>query len=189
MPTKKIDIMERSKKDMAKELMFRIEKIESSASLGPTDREMLQALNARLAVCDLQTMRLAEFRDLEVTARSEKSQEIQKPAYRHEKSIEELSTTAPAALRQAEGLTTLARETDHGAQISRETNNDFAAEGQGSDCEDASTDDDDDDERSEVDESGWPLLYRILALDPKISADDMSLAADRYVYSVRIAKC
>jgi hypothetical protein len=73
-PPKKVDLLERSNKDMTKELVLRVERIESlpAGSLGATDREMLQALDSRLAVCDLQAMRLAELRDLEFTARNTK---------------------------------------------------------------------------------------------------------------------
>jgi hypothetical protein len=69
LPPKKVDLTERSNRDMVKDLVSRVEKIETSAELDATDRETLQALNARLAVCDLQAMRLAELRDLEVGAR------------------------------------------------------------------------------------------------------------------------
>ena len=70
LPSKKVDLVERSNKDMTKDLVSRIEEIESTSTLDAMDREMLQALNARLAVCDLQAMRLAELRDVEFTARS-----------------------------------------------------------------------------------------------------------------------
>jgi hypothetical protein len=70
LPPKNVDLMERSNKDMTKDLVLCVEKIESASPLDVTDREMLQALNARLAVCDLHAMRLAELRDVELTARS-----------------------------------------------------------------------------------------------------------------------
>lgn len=184
LPTRKIDIMERSNKDMARELMNRIEKIESSAKLDPTDREMLQALNARLTVCDLQTMRLAELRDLEIAARK-KSQDSQKPESENGECVEELPTTAPSALRQRQrqGDTSLAK-TGHGASIAHDTDVEPNSEGQHSDNEEASQEDDEED--SEADESEWPLLYRILGVDPKTSAGDMSSAVDRYSHPYRI---
>ena len=79
LPSKKVDLMEQSNRDMTKELVSRVEKIESTPDLDATDREMLQALNARLAVCDLQAMRLAELRDVEVTARSTMHKESPEP--------------------------------------------------------------------------------------------------------------
>jgi hypothetical protein len=70
---------------MTKDLVSRVEKIESSVeALDATDREMLQALNARLAVCDLQAMRLAELRDVEVMARGTQ----RKAAEQHEVKLE-----------------------------------------------------------------------------------------------------
>lgn len=179
LPTKKIDIMERSNKDTARELMNRIEKIESSTKLDPTDREMLQALNARLSVCDLQTMRLAELRDLEVAARRENSQDGQKPESGNGECVEELPTTAPSALRQRQRQddNSLA-ETGHGVSIAHDIDIEPKFERQHSDNEEASQEDDNED--SEADESEWPLLYRILSVDPKTSAGDMSSAVDRY---------
>lgn len=72
LPPKKVDLMEQSNKDMTKDLVARVEKVESAANLNAADREMLQALSARLAICDLQAMRLAELRDLELIARGTK---------------------------------------------------------------------------------------------------------------------
>ncbi|KAK4549046.1 hypothetical protein LTR36_007502 [Oleoguttula mirabilis] len=59
-----IDLESESKK-MLKDLIVRIEEIEEQPSLTATDRETLQALNARQVVCDKQVMQLAEFRDLQ----------------------------------------------------------------------------------------------------------------------------
>jgi hypothetical protein len=90
LPDKKVDLMERSNKDMTKDLVSRVEKIESSAdALDATDREMLQALNARLAVCDLQAMRLAELRDVEVMARSTQQKASEQDEVKLEKSVAE----------------------------------------------------------------------------------------------------
>ena len=73
LPSKKVNLMEQSNKDMTKDLVLRVEKIESAANIEAADRELLQALNARLAVCDLQAMRLAELRDLEFFATGTKA--------------------------------------------------------------------------------------------------------------------
>lgn len=57
--------MEASNKDMTRDVVRRIERIESQGHKTSSDREMLQALNARLSVCDQQQMRLTELRDLD----------------------------------------------------------------------------------------------------------------------------
>ncbi|EME77727.1 uncharacterized protein MYCFIDRAFT_200167 [Pseudocercospora fijiensis CIRAD86] len=64
-PGKEIEELELANKDMTKDLVQRIEKIENAGPLTAADREMLQALNARLTVCDRQGMQLTELRDLE----------------------------------------------------------------------------------------------------------------------------
>lgn len=66
-PAEKLDQMELTNKDMTKDVVRNIEKIESQghpSKLTTTDREVLQALHARLATCDQQAMRLAELRDM-----------------------------------------------------------------------------------------------------------------------------
>lgn len=60
-----VETMENLNKDMTKDLVNHIEKIERSGAPTPLDREMLQALSARLALCDRQGMELAELRDLD----------------------------------------------------------------------------------------------------------------------------
>lgn len=64
-PEKTVEKMESLNKDMTKELVQHIEKIEEQKVLTTTDRELLQALNAQLAICDRAGMQLAELRDLE----------------------------------------------------------------------------------------------------------------------------
>ena len=64
-----IEGMEPEARQMLKDLMIRIEKIEEQSNLKPTDREMLQALNGRQVVFDKQIMQLAEMRDLTYEAR------------------------------------------------------------------------------------------------------------------------
>ncbi|KAM3422095.1 hypothetical protein BST61_g2469 [Cercospora zeina] len=65
LPEKTVEMMEDLNKDMTRELIQRIENIESQDALTTTDRELLQALNAQLAKCDQSGMKLAELRDLE----------------------------------------------------------------------------------------------------------------------------
>lgn len=64
-----ISDLESKGRKMLKDLIVRIDKIEDQPSLTATDREMLQALNARQVVCDKQVMQIAEFRDLHWEAR------------------------------------------------------------------------------------------------------------------------
>ncbi|KAF2214397.1 hypothetical protein CERZMDRAFT_95668 [Cercospora zeae-maydis SCOH1-5] len=65
LPEKTVEMMEDLNKDMTRELIQKIEKIESQDALTTTDRELLQVLNAQLAKCDQSGMKLAELRDLE----------------------------------------------------------------------------------------------------------------------------
>lgn len=65
-----LDSMETEGRKMLRDLLSRIDAIEGQATdLTATDREMLQALNARQVVCDKQVMQLAELRDLHRQAR------------------------------------------------------------------------------------------------------------------------
>ena len=149
LPSKKVDLMEQSNRDMTKELVSRVEKIESGPDLDATDREMLQALNARLAVCDLQTMRLAELRDVEVTARSTMQKEAAEP---------EAKSDAGAAEHDAD------EHSAHGGdghedeeENATESDRDSASAGKtGSEYSD----------EPEIDKSHWPLLYQIMDVDP-----------------------
>lgn len=63
-PEEEIDAMDSASKDMTKDLVRLIEMIENQPRSTPADREVLQALSARLAVSDKQSMKLAELRDL-----------------------------------------------------------------------------------------------------------------------------
>ena len=149
LPSKKVDLMEQSNRDMTKELVSRVEKIESTPDLDATDREMLQALNARLAVCDLQAMRLAELRDVEVTARSTMQKESPEP---------KTESDAGAAEHDAD------ENSDHDGdehedeeENATESDRDSASAGKtGSEYSD----------EPEIDKSHWPLLYQIMDVDP-----------------------
>jgi hypothetical protein len=146
LPPKKVDIMERSNKDMTKDLVSRVEKIESASPLDATDREMLQALNARLAVCDLQAMRLAELRDVEVTARSTMRKEPLEPE-------------ANTAVNEVE---------DDAGEHSVLVEDEEEATGEnGSDSASVSETHSEYSEEPEIDKSHWPLLYQIMDVDPE----------------------
>jgi hypothetical protein len=165
LPPKKVDLTERSNRDMVKDLVSRVEKIETSAELDATDRETLQALNARLAICDLQAMRLAELRDLEVGARMGRK---------------------VIGLR-AEGVEEEEEEEDG---LSDGDGDDFERVGEhdsNSACDSHSEDDDNNTTSSTYSSdlspntTTWPLLYRILDVDPGVSGSDIKPMLTRYL--------
>jgi hypothetical protein len=146
LPPKNVDLMERSNKDMTKDLVLCVEKIESASPLDVTDREMLQALNARLAVCDLHAMRLAELRDVELTARSTMWKEP-------------LESEAKSAVNEAED-----DAGEHTAHVEDEEE-----QGGENDSESASASETHSEytEEPKIDKSHWPLLYCIMDVDPE----------------------
>lgn len=146
LPSKKVDLVERSNRDMTNELVNRVEKIESATALDATDREMLQALNARLAVCDLQAMRLAELCGVEVTARSTMKKEPAEP---------ETKSQGDGTEHDADDRSALVEDGD---EDTGENDNDSA-----SDSEAPSEYSDE----AEIDNSNWPLLYKIMDVDPE----------------------
>jgi hypothetical protein len=165
-PPKKVDLLERSNKDMTKELVLRVERIESVpvGRLEAADREMLQALNARLAVCDMQAMRLAELRDLEFTARNTKERVFLEA---------EVDEGFDVAGREPEEELAIGNTSKHAiAELDRDTkelrhHNDDRHEGFESSEEDTASED------PPIDKSAWPLLYQIMNVDPGTSAADI----------------
>lgn len=155
LPSKKVDLMEQSNRDMTKELVSRVEKIESAPDLDATDREMLQALNARLAVCGLQAMRLAELRDVEVTARST-MQKPPEPEAKSDAGAAEHDTDEHSAHHgdghedEEETTTKSDRDSDSGSK----TDSEYSDE-------------------PEIDKSHWQLLYQIMDVDPVILDRDI----------------
>ncbi|OQO01605.1 hypothetical protein B0A48_12641 [Cryoendolithus antarcticus] len=176
LPDKKVDLMERSNKDIVRDLVARLESIEGSANLTATDREMMQALNARLAVCDLLAMRLAKLRDLEFQARGtqeflevealpasrSKSKSTAKP---HEEDVEPLLRPATPEDRNAKQA-----EEDEGADEELPTSHDTAEDDEEVQAES--------DEEAEPDKSTWPLLYQIIDVDPRTEDGDFKQACD-----------
>lgn len=153
LPSKKVDLMERSNKDMTKDLVSRVEKIENAAPLDATDREMLQALNARLAVCDLQAMRLAELRDVEVSARSTMQKE---PSVHEAKSAENTveDDAGDHTVNIEDEEDTGENETDSDSASASETHSEYS-------------------EEPEIDKSHWQLLYKIMDVDPETLDSDI----------------
>lgn len=146
LPPKKVDLMERSNKETTKDLVSRVEMIESASPLDATDREMLQALNARLAVCDLHAMRLAELRDVEVTARSTRKKEPLEPQAKSAVIKAEDDDGEHAVHVEYEEEAT--GENDSDSATASETNSEYPDE-------------------PGIDKSHWPLLYRIMDVDPE----------------------
>lgn len=165
LPDKKVDIMERSNKDMTKDIVSRVEKIESAAPLDATDREMLQALNARLAVCDLQAMRLAELRDVEFMARSTQQE---KAALRPEAKFDSKPDKDAAEHGAKPGSKPDEDSEKQNADEHAIVDND-EAEGTSefdSDSASASETGSEYPDEPEIDRSEWPLLYQIVDVDP-----------------------
>jgi hypothetical protein len=158
LPPKKVDLMERSNKDMTKDLVSRVERIESASELDATDREMLQALNARLAVCDLQAMRLAELRDVEVTARSTKQMQTLVPEAKSGADVAEHDAGEHVAYADVEDADSA--EHDSGSTFASETGSEYSDE-------------------PEIDKSNWPLLYRIVDIDPDTLNRDIEPMLDK----------
>lgn len=170
LPKKKIDLMEVSNKDMTKELVTRIEQIEANTTTA-TDREMLQALNARLTVCDIQAMRLAELRELEREARGDKHEYLEEEdrGQKHTPTAV-LTEAAPhhdEANLQKEGPTAV-EQYDEEIHVSglHNTQNYLSDE-------DVDSHESDDDTRSLPDMSNWATPYRILGIDPKTPSEEI----------------
>ena len=168
-PPKKVDLLERSNKDMTKELVVRVERIESVpvGRLEAADREMLQALNARLAVCDMQAMRLAELRDLEFTARHTKERvlleaEVNDASKSAGQEPEEELAVGHDSRNTFEGLDRDRKKPKHHNSIPHD---DYESSEEDTNSEYL--------EDPPIDKSAWPLLYQIMDVDPGTSAADI----------------
>lgn len=165
LPPKKVALMEQSNKDMTKDLVARVEKIERAANLDAADREMLQVLNVRLAVCDLQTMRLAELRDLELIARGTK-----KKVFLDAKAGPSATVEPEEELSPGHGPVRKTEEDEDFVFVSQEEDAESSFDGSNLDEEKAGSEYSDE---PQIDKSGWPLLYRIMNVDPDTMAMDM----------------
>lgn len=184
LPDKKVDLMERSNKDMTKDLVSRVEKIESSdAPLDANDREMLQALNARLAVCDLQAMRLAELRDVEVSARSTMQKGVVKEEAKNVEANEEEEEVEAEAKPDTSPRTKFEEQKSserelHGEDgVERDSEYDSESDSHTEDEDSGSAYSDD----LGIDKSDWPLLYRIMDVDPDTLGRDIEPLLNKYV--------
>lgn len=185
-PEDKIDLMESTHKEVTRDLVHQVDRIEDAGNLTATDREMLQALNARLVVLDKLAMRLAELRDVRMMHRGENPWDetikgIEPMPGRSKHIMRGNSTTSREPETELEGprTTTLAEpETSAGSVDQRDTGEaSHAMPEQGL----ATVNDEHDSPESEiageapsdehvedddVRDTEWPLLYKILDVDP-----------------------
>ncbi|KAK3054900.1 hypothetical protein LTR09_004058 [Extremus antarcticus] len=166
-------LMSDEHKSIGRDLILRIDQIEGQERLDATDRMMLQALTARLAVHDLQSARLAEYRDLQLRDGDEMTREwirhdVEVLAENRRRADSEVDKwfpeydggvvveipSPPATSKSAKSG--LNRETD--ASIPEIH------------VEDADQDNDDSSSTSPASKE-WPLLYQIMGIDPKTPDD------------------
>lgn len=150
--------MERSNKDVTKDLVARIEETETKEELTASEREVEKLLNERLIVFDFLAMKLAELRDLEFQVRGEGRREVLKDEV-------ELGAKSGGDDGSERADTAAVKESGRGRIASVDST---------SDRSDAEDEDD-----PEPDESTWPLLYRILGVDPNTPSGNMVSALNR----------
>ena len=168
-PSKKIALLERPNKDMTKELVLRIERIENipAGDLEVVDKEMLQALNDRLAVCDLQAMRLAELRDLVFIANYFKESTYMDADVNERSESAGQEPEEQVTIGHASKLTV--REFDGDTREPKCHTDDPEYGFDGSEEETLS----ENSEELMIDKSEWPLLYRVMNVDPNTMAADI----------------
>lgn len=183
--SKELGLMGVEHKSIGKDLVSRIEQIEQQKNLAASDRNMLQALTARLGVHDLQSARIAELGDLRApktrSSRNEKSSHGSRTgsydrdnlASPHAKITESENPTPPTTLMEStlafSGYSDLATEPEF-LESSRATSSSFVEDDDG----DEWSDDDEVKKQIEleeadepnVDKPSWPLLYRIVDIGP-----------------------
>nr|OQO25724.1 hypothetical protein B0A51_04568 [Rachicladosporium sp. CCFEE 5018] len=178
LPDKKVDLMERSNKDVVRDLVARLERIEGSENLTATDRETMQGLNARLAVCDILAMRLAKLKDLEFQARGmqdflegETMPELRIRTQSQPKKTRDEVDVEPL-LRPATSEEASAKQADEDESADEELPGNHRTNGSGEDDQAESGED------PEPDKSTWPLLYQMLDVDPKTEHNYFSEACN-----------
>ncbi len=178
-------LMSDEHKSIGRDLILRIDQIEGQERLDATDRMMLQALTARLAVHDLQSARLAEYRDLQLRDGDEMTREwirhdVEVLAENRRRADSEVDKwfpeydggvvveipSPPATSKSAKSG--LNRETD--ASIPEIH------------VEDADQDNDDSSSTSPASKE-WPLLYQIMGIDPKTPDDRFKQELDESVHA------
>lgn len=140
-------------KQIGRDLVFKIEQIENQDKLDAADRNMLQVLTTRLGVHDLQSARIAEFGDLR--APKEFLKDEPDPQNKHSLTqpiLAPLDSRKLAAGKSSDSLVSTRGSTSDERDSDDDDSYEFA--------------EDDNGEHSGVDKSTWPLLYRIVDLDP-----------------------
>ncbi|KAK3718723.1 hypothetical protein LTR37_004942 [Vermiconidia calcicola] len=170
-------LMNNEQKRIGKDLVLRIEQIEDQKSVEATDRTMLQELTARLGVHDLLTARLAEYRDLLLSREEGRSREWvdeggakgkgRRGSSNTQPTLQPWvgmgspppratavqSPTVPSSSATAGGWTQVQDQMDTGGTCDEE--------------EQFEDEEEEEDTATATDKSTWPLLYRIMDVDPK----------------------
>lgn len=174
-----IAIMASSNKDRAREIGARIEDLVGRQDKTPTDRELLQALTARQAICDKQSMQLAELRDLEFEARGEREEAFSRPSEAHAEDLGKSQTATsagPPGLSGASSLVDLRYAAKDHEDMGKAQDNHPDPQGEIGE-EHAS---EKDPSEHQVDHTAsWPLLYRILGVDPSTENDRFRPVCDQ----------
>lgn len=182
--------IESQSKKMSKELARRIEEIEDIPQKSASDREFLQALNARQVAWDRQILQIREMADLIYEARTRGYGEAA-DSLREEETDKEQLLSAPGP--SAAVLETGSTGSEEAGSNTSECGSGSVADGpeeavydnelQQSN-EDVGYDEDfvnyeADEEDIEPDKSKWPLCYRVLDIDPETDAASMSAACKK----------
>lgn len=184
-------------KAIGRDLVHRIDQIEGQQSLTAADRNMLQGLTARLGVHDLQSARIAELGDLLVGNKAWlKSDERPKSPG----SAAKVSSGSKASPDSGSGkrsppapLLEPATPPTESLELTARSSPDALRHTISYDEEDEDDGTDDysivseDGSEAEVDKSSWPLLYRILDIDPNTPGDVFDQQLERYVINELVA--
>ncbi|KAK3715583.1 hypothetical protein LTR37_007071 [Vermiconidia calcicola] len=170
-------LMNNEHKRIGKDLVLRIEQIEDQKSVEATNRTMLQELTARLGVHDLLTARLAEYRDLLLSREEGRRGEW----LDHEDKPSGSGSMAKGRRRSSNTKPTLQPWVGMGSPPPRATPtmpvSSATAGGWNQVQDQADTydeeeqfEDEEEEEDTAIDKATWPLLYRIMDVDPKTPA-------------------
>ena len=175
-------------KAIGRDLVHRIEQIEQQQNLTADDRNMLQALTARLGIHDLQSARIAELGDLLAPSEWLKVEEHPKGATSADKERTGSQAMEGTMPRESSPPAPLLEPATGSSQSSELTAGSSPMSLQPTGSYDVIDEDDladeyiiveEDDEDAGVDKSSWPLLYRILDIDPDTPDDDFNDRLER----------
>lgn len=171
-------------KAIGRDLVHRMEQIEEQKDLTAADRNMLQALTARLGVHDLQSARIAELGDLLVKNEWLKAEDPPRGTEPSSKTRVASTDSQVSTFQQnqeaiheqkptIEPLLELVSDSSRSSQSSELTAGSSLNSPLAMDSWHLIEDDDfnnnpveEDNDESTADKSSWPLLYRILNIDP-----------------------